>query len=157
VFSVVGFSLQDLNFPRTYDFDLRTNAGQSEIFDTIRRKWLVLTPEEWVRQHMVRHLVEDLGYPAGRTGIETGFEWKGVSYRADIIVHERSGEAFIVAECKAPDVRINQRAFNQIGQYNQAIEARYLVVTNGLQHFCVEVSEDGISTTGAIPENPDKT
>ena len=143
--------MQTLNFPRTYEFDLRENEGKTEIFDTIRRKWLVLTPEEWVRQHMVRHLVEDLGYPAGRTGVETGFEWKGVPYRADIIVHDRTGKAVIAAECKAPDIRINQHVFDQIGQYNQAIGACYLVVTNGLQHFCVEVSEDGISKTRAIP------
>ncbi len=148
--------MRSLNFPRAYDFDLRENGGQKEIFDTIRRKWLVLTPEEWVRQHMVRHLVEDLGYSAGRTGIETGFEWKGVPYRADIIVHDRTGKAILAAECKAPDVNIDQRAFDQIGQYNQAIAARYLVVTNGLQHFCVEVAEMGASPTRAIPENPDR-
>tara|TARA_Y100000588_G_scaffold357565_2_gene414926 strand:- start:3281 stop:3730 length:450 start_codon:yes stop_codon:yes gene_type:complete len=147
--------MESLNFPRTYDFEIRDQAGQSEIFDAIRRKWLVLTPEEWVRQHMVRHLVEDLGYPAGRTGIETGFERMGVPYRADIIIHDRSGNAVIVAECKAPDVRIDQRAFDQIGQYNHTIGARYLVVTNGLKHFCVEASPNGIVPTDAIPANPD--
>lgn len=147
--------MKTLNFPRNYDFDIRENGDQTEIYDSIRRRWLLLTPEEWVRQHMVRHLVEDLGYPAGRTGVETGFEWKGVPYRADIIVHDRTGKAVIAAECKAPDVRIDQRAFDQIGQYNQAIGARHLIVTNGLQHFCVEVSDDGNSRTQAIPMHPD--
>ena len=126
-----------LNLPAA-EFDLRTTDHGTEVFDTIRKHWLVLTPEEWVRQHMVRYLTDDLGYPPGLTAVEKGFDLGGIPYRADIVAYDRSGSAILAVECKAPDVKIGQKTFDQIGQYNKVIKARILVVTNGLAHFCVQ-------------------
>ena len=95
-----------------------------------------LTPEEWVRQNLVRHLVQDLGFPAGRTAVESGFSHRGVQHRADVIVYDRSGEPVLMAECKAPDVKIKQEAFDQVARYNTSVGADYLVVTNGITHYC---------------------
>lgn len=105
---------------------------------------------------MVRYLTEDLEYPPGRTGVEIGFEWRRETYRADIVVHAKSGKPLIAVECKAPDVRVNQRAFDQIGHYNQALGARFLVVTNGHLHFCVEIVEDRPQPFQTIPHNPER-
>lgn len=126
-----------LNLPAS-QFDLRTHNDATEVFDTIRKQWLVLTPEEWVRQHMVRYLTEHLGYPPGLTSIEKGFELNGIPYRADIVTYDRSGAAILAVECKAPDIRIGQKTFDQLGQYNKVIGARFLIITNGLLHFCME-------------------
>ena len=133
-----GTSPPKLNLPKS-EFEVRTSDGTKEIFDTVRRKWLVLTPEEWVRQHMVRYLTEQLGYPPGLTAVEKGFDLNGSQYRADIVIYDRLGAAILAVECKAPEIKLGQKTFDQIGQYNKVILARYLVVTNGLTHFCVSV------------------
>lgn len=125
-----------LNFPPA-SFETRERETGTEILDTIRRQWVVLTPEEWVRQHAVRYLTEHLGYAPGLTAIEKGFDLNGIPYRADIVVYDRSGSALLAVECKAPDIPLNQKTFDQLGQYNKVIRARYLVVTNGLTHYCV--------------------
>jgi hypothetical protein len=127
-----------LNLPSS-SFEFREREGNREILDTIRGQWVVLTPEEWVRQCMVRYLTCQLGYPAGLTAIEKGFDLNGTTYRADIVTYDRRGKAILAVECKAPEIKINQKTFDQIGQYNKVIQARYLVVTNGLTHFCVSV------------------
>ena len=142
-----------LNLP-SCSFDLREHDGNTEILDTIRKQWVVLTPEEWVRQHMVRYLTGQLGYSAGLTAIEKGFELNRIPYRADIVIYDRQGKAILAVECKAPGVKISQKAFDQIGQYNKVIQARYLVVTNGLAHFCVSVDLErgGWEQMERIPE-----
>jgi hypothetical protein len=131
-----------LNLPVS-DFAVRKRDSKDEIFDTIRKQWLVLTPEEWVRQHMVRYLINHLGYPAGLTAIEKGFDLNGIPYRADIVTYDRSGSALLAVECKAPGIRINQKTFDQIGQYNKVIRAHHLAVTNGLTHYCVSIGKRG--------------
>lgn len=127
-----------LNLPVS-SFEYREQDGNTKILDTIRKQWIDLTPEEWVRQNMVRYLTECLSYSAGLTAIEKGFDLNGILYRADIVTYDRSGSAILAVECKAPDIQISQKTFDQIGQYNKVILARYLVVTNGLTHFCVSV------------------
>ncbi len=143
-----------LNLPSS-SFEFREREGNTEILDTIRRQWVVLTPEEWVRQHMVRYLIDDLGYSAGLTAIEKGFDLNGIPYRADIVTYDRQGRAILAVECKAPEVKLSQKTFDQIGQYNKVIQARYLVVTNGLMHFCVSVdlALGGWEQMERIPEN----
>ena len=140
-----------LNLPSS-SFELREREGNTEILDTIRRQWVVPTPEEWVRQHMVRYLTDQLGYSAGLTAIEKGFKLNGIPYRADIVTYDRSGSAILAVECKAPEVKINQNTFDQIGHYNKVIQARYLVVTNGLTHFCASVDPAGWEKMERIPE-----
>ena len=112
------------------------------ILDSIRRKYVRLTPEEWVRQNFVQYLIQELGYPQGLTAIETGFVFQGMQCRADVLVHDRQGKAVLMGECKAPDVKIKQNVFDQIGRYNTAVKATHLVVTNGMQHYCCWIDRE---------------
>ena len=112
------------------------------IFDTLRKKWLALLPEERVRQHVIHYLLKEKGVPAGLIGVEKGFQFQGMQRRADLIVHDRKGEAVLMVECKAPDVAISQAVFDQIARYNLVIHATYLFVTNGLQHYCYKIDSD---------------
>ena len=134
-------AMRSLNFPE-YAFDIRTDDGKAVIFDPFRRKYVRLTPEEWVRQHLICHLVQDLGFPKGRTAVETGFTYQGLPYRADVIVYNRQGVPLLMAECKSPDVRINQRTFDQVAWYNREVQAEYLLVTNGLDHYCFAIDRE---------------
>ncbi|MBM3262328.1 MAG: type I restriction enzyme HsdR N-terminal domain-containing protein [candidate division Zixibacteria bacterium] len=128
--------MQRLNFP-AYDFDTGVDEqGAPVIFDTVRRKYVRLTPEEWVRQHLLRYLVEGRGFPSGLAAVETGFFYGGSPVRADLILHDRTGKPILMAECKAPDIKITQTVFEQLARYNTVVGARYLVATNGVTHFC---------------------
>ena len=127
--------MQRLNLP-TADFDIRQVEGKREILDPLRRKYVRLTPEEWVRQHLVQYLISDLGYPRGLIAIEKGIDLHGKRFRADVIVHDRTGRAVLMAECKEPEVSISQETFDQIAAYNRVVQARCLLVTNGLVHYC---------------------
>lgn len=112
------------------------------IFDKLRKKWMPLLPEEWVRQHVVEYLVQEKKVPAGLIGVEKGFLFQGMQRRADLIVHDREGKPAMMVECKAPSVTLEQAVFDQIARYNLVIHARYLYVTNGLQHYCYKVDGD---------------
>ena len=130
--------MQSLNFP-PYPLQIKKDAGKELVFDPIRKMWVALQPEEWVRQHVLVFLLEDRGVPAGLIAVEKGFTYQGKPYRADIIVHDREGKPAMMIECKAPEVSISQAAFDQVATYNQVIRARYLYVTNGLLHFCSKI------------------
>ncbi len=127
--------MQRLNLPAAA-FDVRQVEGKREILDPLRRKYVRLTPEEWVRQHLVQYLISELGYPRGLIAIEKGIDLHGKRFRADVIVHDRTGHAVLMAECKEPDVSISQQTFDQIAAYNRVVQARCLLVTNGLIHYC---------------------
>ena len=127
--------MQRLNFPAAA-FNIRRVAGKHEILDPLRRKYVRLTPEEWVRQHLVQYLISYLGYPRGLIAIEKSIELHGKRFRADVIVHDRAGRAVLMAECKEPDISISQQTFDQIAAYNRVVQARCLLVTNGLVHYC---------------------
>ncbi len=131
--------MQKLNFPTSSTYDIANRDGREMILDPLRQKYIVLTPEEWVRQNFVRYLIEGLGYPKGRTAIETGFVFQGMQCRADVLVYDVKGKALLMAECKAPKIKITQQVFDQIGRYNTVVQATYLVVTNGLQHYCCAI------------------
>lgn len=133
--------LPDLNLPAC-DLTVRDMDGVSAIFDPIRKKFVALTPEEWVRQHFVQFLVRDRGFPVGLLAIERGFRYQGVACRADIVAHDRAGAPALVVECKAPEVDIQQGTFDQIARYNTVLQASYLVVTNGMIHYCCLVDWD---------------
>ena len=128
--------MQRLNFPREYAFEFRRVEERREILDPLRRLFVALTPEEWVRQNLVQFLVQDMGYPAGGTAIERGIEVHGQFFRADVIVHDRSGRPVLLAECKEPAVAIDQKTFDQVAVYNRQVAARYLLLTNGMVHYC---------------------
>jgi hypothetical protein len=122
-------------------------VGETQmIFDPVRRRYVALTPEEWVRQHFVQYLVRQRGTPQGLIAVESGFTYNGMWRRADVIVHGRDGKPVLMAECKAPEVQIVQAAFDQISRYNTVVQARFLVVTNGLTHYCCEVHPQARAT-----------
>ena len=127
--------MKELNLP-AYSFSIKSEEGDKRlIFDEIRKKWLILTPEEWVRQHFVKYLVNELKFPPGLIGIEVTFKFNNLTRRADILVYNRSGNPILIVECKAPEVKIDNRVFDQIVEYNFRFRLNYLVVTNGLKHF----------------------
>ena len=126
--------MQLLNFPR-YTFRVKNNENRTLIFDDIRKKFVVLTPEEWVRQHVVHFLIQDKNYPRSHINVEKQITLNGLKKRYDIVVFKPNGELDILVECKAPEITISQTTFDQIAQYNFKLNAKYLMVTNGLSHY----------------------
>ena len=112
------------------------------IFDCIRKKYVALTPEEWVRQHLIHYILEQKNYPSTLISVETPLKYARVDKRSDVLVSDRNGNPLMLAECKAPDVVITQKVFEQIAIYNLAIQAPCLMVTNGLQHYCMTAASD---------------
>lgn len=113
-----------------------------EVFDPVRERWVFLTPEEWVRQHVLNYLMYDLHCPRSLIGVEVGLSLNGLAKRADIVVHDRTGKAMVLVECKAPQVTVGQRTFEQAARYNHVFRVPYLMVTNGLKHFCCRVDHE---------------
>lgn len=130
--------MQVLNLPE-YSFKIKQDGKRVQIFDPFRKKYLVLSPEEWVRQHLLQFLVQDRRFPASRISIETGLKYNQLTKRADILVHDAYGKPHLLVECKAPAVKITQDAFDQIARYNMVFKVKYLVVSNGIHHFCCEM------------------
>jgi hypothetical protein len=125
-----------LNLP---EFDLKvrkTREGKKEIFDVFRKKYLVLTPEEWVRQNFLHFLRHKKGFPQSLISVEKGMTVNRMQKRFDAVVYGKQGEPLVLLEFKAPDVPINQKVFEQIAAYNIMLKVRYLVVSNGLNHYC---------------------
>lgn len=118
---------------------LRHDADGVRLFDMVRRKWVLATPEEWVRQHFVNFLVQDRQCPASLVAVEKGLALNGLAKRADIVVHGSGGAPVALVECKAPGVRIGQAVFEQAARYNVVFKVRYLIVTNGYKHYCCRV------------------
>ena len=110
--------------------------GTTQVFDAVRKKYLVLTPEEWVRQHFIHYLNKEKNYPLGLMGVEQMVKYNAMQTRADIVLYTADGKPNVIVECKAPKVKITQDAFNQIAKYNFKLKVDFLVVTNGMQHFC---------------------
>lgn len=131
-----------LNLPPA-ELKVKKSGGKVWIFDRIRKKFVVLTPEEWVRQHFVAHLIETYQYPRALFRVESGLQYNQMQKRSDILVHNRAGKPWMLVECKAPEIKLSQRAFNQIAIYNMTIGARYLAVTNGMVHYCCKAPAPG--------------
>lgn len=123
-----------LNLPQ-YTFRIKSKENKLYIFDPNRKKEVLLTDEEWVRQHFVEYLVQDKKYPRSWIAVEKQCKVEKMTKRTDIVVFDRSGEADIIVECKAPQIKITQDTFDQIARYNLQLKANYLIVTNGLDHF----------------------
>ncbi len=127
----------ELNLPSA-DLRLKKEGEKSYVFDILRKKFILLTPEEWVRQHFVHFLISNLGYPKGLFNIEKGLRYNKRLKRADIIFCDNQGKPMLLVECKAPGENITQAVFNQASVYNKELKARITVITNGLKHFCYE-------------------
>ncbi len=126
--------MQKLNLP-TYNFRIKSNEKHTLIFDNLRKKYFVLTPEEWVRQHFVQFLVEQKKYPVSLIALEKQLLINNLKKRTDIVIFNKEGLPDIIVECKAPHIKITQDTFDQIARYNLKLKANYLVVTNGLEHY----------------------
>ena len=135
-----------LNLP-SFEYKLRDANGKVWIFDGIRKKYVVLTPEEWVRQHFINHLVNHLGYPKALLKVEAGLKYNKLSKRSDIVVYNREGIPWMVIECKAPDLTIDEKSILQVSVYNKTLKAAYVVLTNGMKHLCFDVSKEIKSLT----------
>lgn len=128
----------------------RDAAGVIYVFDPLRHKKVVLTPEEWVRQHFVAHLIADLGYPPSLVANEVGLTLNGLSRRCDTVVW-RNAAPLVLVEYKAPSVAITRRVFEQIIRYNMVFRAPYLMVSNGLDHYCCRVNDNKVTFLKEIP------
>lgn len=142
-----------LNLP-DYAFRMQKSDKGIQIFDAIRKKFVALTPEEWVRQNFIRYLIEEKKYPSSLIAVETGLTYNKLKKRCDITVHNRKGEAWMLIECKAPEVKISQETFNQVATYNMAGKntTLHLAVTNGLNHYCC-ILETAIAPDGSTISN----
>ncbi|MGG7036743.1 MAG: type I restriction enzyme HsdR N-terminal domain-containing protein [Flavobacterium sp.] len=135
--------MQNLNFP-AYSFRFKNSENKVSVFDEIRKKFIILTPEEWVRQHAVQFLLKEKNYPKSYVNVEKLIRINNTNKRYDIVVFQPDGNIFLLIECKAPEVKITQETFDQIARYNLKLNAKYLMVTNGLNHyFCQMDFEKG--------------
>ena len=133
--------MQRLNFP-VFQFRLKNSENKTAIFDDLRKKFIVLTPEEWVRQHVVQFLIQEKKYPKSYINVEKQIKINQTNKRYDIVVFEPDGTIFLLIECKAPQININQTTFDQIARYNLELKAKYLMVTNGLNHYFCQMDFD---------------
>jgi hypothetical protein len=142
-----------LNFPG-YDFRLRENDGRMEIFDIFRKRYVALTPEEWVRQHLARFLAEERNVPAGLISIEARVKVLKMARRYDLVVFSKAGNPVLLAECKAPVIRIDQKVLDQVIRYNLSVHAPFILVTNGLNHACFgrDKNSGAYSQVADVPE-----
>lgn len=132
--------MHKLNFPE-YQFKVKNSENKRLIFDKIRKKYMVLTPEEWVRQHVISYLLVEKKYPISLVAVEKQLELNKLKKRFDVLVFQSNGKPNIIVECKAPNVNITQETFDQIARYNMSLNADYLMVTNGMQHYYCQMDK----------------
>lgn len=135
-----------LNLP-PYEAKIQQSNGKDQIFDDLRRCYVALTPEEWVRQHFVHMLIEHKGYPATLTANEVAISLNGMNRRCDTVVYDKGLKPRAIIEYKAPSVKIDGKVFAQIARYNLVLRVDYLIVSNGLHHYCCKMDYDNNSYT----------
>ena len=133
--------MRNLNFP-SYKFRIKNSENNTHIFDVIRKKFVVLQPEEWVRQHCVQYLIQEKKYPISLINVEKVVLINGLRKRYDIVIFNPDGSLALIVECKAPEVKISQSVFDQIARYNRILKAPYLMVTNGINHYFCTMNHD---------------
>ena len=131
--------MQTLNLPQA-TVKITEQAGKRLIFDPVRKKYVALTPEEWVRQHFIHFLISYKGYPAELVANEVSITLNKTSKRCDSVVYNNYLEPLVIIEYKAPSVPITEEVFNQVIRYNMALHVEYLIVSNGLQHYCCKIN-----------------
>ena len=143
-----------LNFPE-YDFKFKKQDGKWQIFDPVRKKYFVLTPEEWVRQHTLQYLIVDKKYPVQWIAVEKELQINQTKRRFDIVVFNRQMTPEILVECKAPNIAVTQKTFDQANQYNWLLKAPYLFLTNGLKHYICQINLEAnqFKFLKELPEN----
>jgi hypothetical protein len=134
--------MEILNLPEINPGTRIGKTGKPEIFDEIRKKFVALTPEEWVRQHFLHFMINQLGFPATLIVVEAAIKYNGMMKRFDILAHRPDGKPCLVVECKAPAVEVTQAVFDQVAMYNMTIMVDYLAVTNGMAHYACKIDHD---------------
>ncbi len=142
-----------LNLPN-YDFKMKTEQGSRQIFDPVRKKMVKLDPEEWVRQNLIQFLNKDKNYPISLMAVEKGLTVNKLSKRFDILCYNNDSKPLLLVECKAPSVKISQDAFDQISIYNLQFKVPFLLVSNGLEHYCCQLDyeKNSYSFLSEIPD-----
>lgn len=139
----MSFDFPKLNFPVS-NFKVKEEDGKMYIHDDSRRKYVLLTPEEWVRQNCLHYLRDHKKYPISLLAVEKGFKLNGLIYRFDIVAYSKSGKPILLIECKAPDIAITQKTFDQISVYNIELKVPFLLITNGIETFCCKTDSDNL-------------
>ena len=144
--------MKKLNFPE-YNLLIKNIENKHYIFEPIRKKWLFCSPEEWVRVHCINYVVHTKGYPSSHVSVEHQIDVYGLKKRFDLLVYSEKLSPFILIECKSPSVKINQKTFDQIIQYNLKLKCPYIMVTNGLNHYVCNINqnEKKIEFVNSIP------
>jgi hypothetical protein len=133
--------LKELNLPQ-YSFRFRETDGKEMILDPIRRKFVRLTPEEWVRQNFIRYLIDTGKYPPGLIGVEVMSDYNKLRKRVDVLVHDRQGRPVLIVECKSWDVKLDEKVFDQIVCYNMGFRVPFIIVTNGIDHYACRIDAE---------------
>jgi hypothetical protein len=133
--------LKELNLPQ-YSFRFRETDGKEMILDPIRRKFVRLTPEEWVRQNFIMYLIDTGKYPPGLIGVEVMSDYNKLRKRVDVLVHDRQGRPVLIVECKSWDVKLDEKVFDQIVCYNMGFRVPYIIVTNGIDHYACRIDAE---------------
>jgi len=131
--------MQNLAFP-SYNFRIKNNENKMAIFDIIRKKFVSLTPEEWVRQHVIHYLIHEKKHPQSLINVEKELRVNKTKKRYDIVTYHPNGSIYLIVECKAPKIKITQQAFDQIARYNLTLNADILMVTNGISHYFCKIN-----------------
>ena len=142
-----------LNLPE-YNFRIKKQDDKFLIFDSQRKRYVSLTPEEWVRQHFVRFLIEVKGYPAALLAVEKQLTMNGMKKRCDAILFDKEGQPFMIIEFKAPNVPVTQATFDQVAVYNAKLKVSFFIISNGLEHYCCKVNTE-TARYEFFPEIPD--
>lgn len=122
-----------------YDLNIKSENNNQFIFDIIRKRFVILTPEEWVRQHIIHYLITDHQFPKSLISVEKKLVLNGLTKRTDIVLYNRNGEPVLIVECKADSVALSQKTFEQIARYNLTLLVPYLWVTNGKSNFLCRI------------------
>tara|TARA_B100000927_G_scaffold13270_1_gene10494 strand:- start:186 stop:629 length:444 start_codon:yes stop_codon:yes gene_type:complete len=131
--------VKDFILPK-YNFKTRLVSGKKQIFDPVRKKYVYLTKEEWVRQNIIQFLIIEKFYPVSLIRVEFNLKFNTLSKRADIVCFDKNGSVMLLVECKSPEIQLNQNVFDQIAIYNLSFKSKFLLVTNGLNYFCCEMN-----------------
>lgn len=144
--------MHKLNLPE-YNFRILSQEGKTRIFDRFRKRMVVLTPEEWVRQNFIMYMINEKNYPESLIAVEASLKVVKRSKRTDVVVYNTDLSPCLIVECKAPHIKIDSTVFDQIVRYNITLQVNYLVVTNGLEHFCCKLNYHD-NSYAFLPELP---
>lgn len=149
----MSLELQRLKLPE-YDFDIKLANTDASIYDRFRKKYIKLTPEEWVRQNFIMYLVEEKGCPQSRIKLEASIKVNQLAKRCDAIIYGKDFNPLAILECKAPSVELNQKTLRQIGVYNMKLNVNLLLITNGLSHYAIKINreKEEFEMLGEIPK-----